>query len=92
MGSLVSCGCLPCCPSSQIIGSDRYLVQKADEEKKATIIKAQGTTKEAELIGNAMWDQLQQPVISPNIVTMQKGANFLQRNEGAVDSNAKTKN
>jgi prohibitin 2 len=34
----------------------KYLVQKADEEKKATIIKAQGTTKEAELIGHAMRD------------------------------------
>merc|ERR1711964_674318 len=34
----------------------RFLVQKADEEKKATIIKAQGTEREAHLIGEAMRD------------------------------------
>merc|ERR1711964_603535 len=34
----------------------RFLVQKADEEKKATIIKAEGTEREAELIGHAMRD------------------------------------
>jgi prohibitin 2 len=34
----------------------KYLVIKADEEKKATVIRAQGVTSEAELIGNAMRD------------------------------------
>merc|ERR1711964_945938 len=34
----------------------KFLVQKADEEKKATIIKAQGTERECELIGEAMRD------------------------------------
>merc|ERR1712098_720148 len=34
----------------------RFLVTKADEEKKATIIKAEGTEREAELIGRAMRD------------------------------------